>query len=52
MITETTYNESDLHKGECSSCGDRTLITDNGKCPECIEAIKFEEATMSGLGDY
>lgn len=53
MIIETTYNETDLVRGKCLSCGDKTLVLDEGIddkhegwCPDCIEAEKFEEMTQ------
>ena len=54
MIIETEYNETDLIRGKCKSCGDKTLVLaegiddkHEGWCPDCIEAEKFEE--MTGL---
>lgn len=53
MNITTEYSQSDLHKGICKSCGDKTLVLDEGilesrfdeMCPDCIESIKFEEMT-------
>lgn len=49
MKITTEYSKSDLHKGKCKSCKEKTLVTDNGKCPGCIEADKFYEITMKRM---
>ena len=45
MKTITEYRNADLHRGKCRSCGDRTLITDDGRCPQCVEDAKFYQMT-------
>jgi len=55
----TKYNVFDLHRGKCKSCGEKTLILNEGiledkyidMCPDCIESIKFENLTME-LNNY
>lgn len=50
MITERTYNPSELHHGVCSYCGDESdEITEEGICVDCVEAEKFYQETMEGL---
>lgn len=48
MKTETTYVESDLEKGKCSCCGEKSaeILIDDGRCIDCIEEEKFFEKTM------
>ena len=48
MKTETTYNQSDLESGTCSSCNEETneILIGDGRCVECIETEKFFDATM------
>ena len=53
-ITETIYNSSDLHSGECEWCGgksDELIFTEDGQevCVDCIEEMKFYEGTMKGI---
>lgn len=66
MKIETTYSDHELCKGKCKSCGEITKrlclesILDgepegkyNHWCPDCIEAIKFEEMTQrAATGDF
>lgn len=45
MITETTYDNSDLDRGKCKSCGEKSdeILIGDGRCIDCIEAQKFED---------
>lgn len=51
MITETIYNEFELEKGKCNSCGEETeeILIGTDQCVGCIETDKFYEETMKGL---
>lgn len=53
MITETIYDPSDLHSGECEWCHERSdeLVFCNGAevCIDCIDAERFCQETMKGL---
>lgn len=54
MITETIYEECDLHSGVCEWCGEESgevVYTDDGQevCVDCIEEKKFYEETMKGI---
>ncbi len=54
MKTETIYHPSDLHRGECEWCGEKSdelIYTEDGQevCIDCIEEMKFYEGTMKGI---
>jgi len=51
MIEETTYYQSELETGKCTSCSEQTneILIDDGRCIDCIEEEKFYEETMKGL---
>jgi hypothetical protein len=48
MITETTYSESDLEHGKCTSCDETNdeIVWWDGRCVDCIEEEKFYIASM------
>lgn len=55
MKTTTDYSETDLYRGKCRSCGERTDIVRDSSgideqyvdwCPECIESDKFFDSTL------
>lgn len=51
MISETTYSESELESGKCTSCDEVNdeILEGDGRCVECIEEEKFYNETMKGL---
>lgn len=54
MITETTYDTSDLHSGKCEWCGeesDELIYTERGEevCIDCIESEIFYQESMKGI---
>ena len=51
MITETTYSESELEHGKCTSCDETSdeIVWWDGRCVDCIEEEKFYHETMKGL---
>ena len=51
MITETTYSESELEHGKCTSCDETSneIVEWDGRCVDCIEEEKFYDETMKGL---
>ena len=51
MKITTEYSESELEKGECTYCSEKSdeILIDNGICVDCIEEINFFNETMKGL---
>lgn len=51
MITETTYDFSDLESGICKKCGEKSdeILIKDGRCIDCIEEEKFYNETMKDL---
>lgn len=51
MYTETTYSEFELETGICSSCGEQSdeILSEDGRCIDCIEEEKFFTETMKGV---
>ena len=49
MKIEINYSESDLKKGKCTCCGEKSneIVIGDGKCIDCIEEIKFYEETTN-----
>jgi hypothetical protein len=52
MIEERTYEPRDLKKGKCPSCGEKSneIVVEDGRCVDCIEAERFYDETMKGVG--
>jgi hypothetical protein len=52
MIKEITYGPADYKKGKCTSCGEMSdeILIGDGRCIDCIEAERFYEDTMKGIG--
>ena len=48
MKTKTVYQNFELKRGKCSSCGERSneILIGDGRCVDCIEEQKFFEETM------
>ena len=51
MKTETTYTPSDLKRGKCKACGEKSniIVINDGRCIDCIEMEKFLNLTTKGI---
>ena len=51
-MEERTYKLHELKKGKCTSCGEKSneIVIGDGRCVDCIEAERFYEETMKGVG--
>jgi predicted ATP-dependent serine protease len=49
MKSSAIYSESDLKKGKCKCCGEKSdkILIDDGRCADCIEEETFFEQIMS-----
>lgn len=58
MKLDVEYYDSDLKKGKCTSCGEKTEVLNEfydesrfrGMCPGCASSILFEEYTTPPVG--
>jgi hypothetical protein len=52
MKSETTYEPFELKRGKCKSCKEisNEIVIEDGRCVDCIEAEKFYNEIMKGIG--
>ena len=54
MMTTVTYDPTELKRGKCTCCGERSsqIVKDDGRCVDCIEEAMFIETVEQQFRKY